>query len=84
MAKFNFYLDEKATIWYRTNFEVEAKTIEEAKELAIKKHENGELEMLSWEPVPETTELISLKENEGYSTAEIYKDDGELIFQNGI
>lgn len=83
MAKFNFYLDEKATIWYRTNFKVKAKTIEEAKELAIKKHENGELKMLSWEPILETNEVISLKQNEGYSTAEIYKDDGELIFQNG-
>lgn len=48
MEKFNFNLDQKVTTWYRTNFEVEAETLEEAKQKAIQLYETGELDDISW------------------------------------
>jgi hypothetical protein len=35
MKTFNFYLDQKVTTWYRTNYEVEAESLEEAEKKAI-------------------------------------------------
>ena len=35
MKTFNFYLDTKVTDWYRTDFEIEANSEEEAKQKAI-------------------------------------------------
>lgn len=84
MGKFNFYLDEKVTSWYRTPFEVEANNIEDARALAIEKSNNGELDELEWGQVDDTVVKMELEDNNGFSTVEIYKeDDCEMIFQNG-
>ncbi len=76
MQTFDFFLDQKITTWMRTSFSVEAETVEEAKELAIKKYENGELEEIEWEEIEEVKELLEPEENGGESTAELYLNGG--------
>ena len=76
MQKFNFYLDQKVTTWYRTNFEVEAE------KKAIELYSNAELDEINWEQIDGTIELLPIEDNAGFSTAEIYIDNGTMIFDN--
>jgi hypothetical protein len=82
MANFNFYLDQKVTTWYRTNFEVEAESLEEAEKKAVQLFEKGNLDELTWVQIDGTEELMSVDENGGFSTAEIYTDNSTMIFEN--
>lgn len=83
MEKFQFFFDQKVTSWNRTNFEVEAENYEEAKKLAIELAENGKVSEYSWEPIFETTELMSKEENDGQPTEELYSSkDYNLIYSN--
>jgi hypothetical protein len=82
MTKFNFYLDQKVTTWYRTNFEVEAESLEEAEKKAVQLFEKGNLDELTWVQIDGTEELMSVDENGGFATAEIYTDNGTMIFEN--
>ena len=60
MAIFDFYLDTKVTTWYRTPFEIEADTLEEAKEGAINFVENDHHSEISWEHIDDTIEKMSV------------------------
>jgi formylmethanofuran dehydrogenase subunit E len=83
MKEFNFYLDQKVTTWYRTNFEVEAETLEEAKKKAIQLYKEDELNEFTWEQIDDTyNEVMTIEDNGNCSTAEIYTDDGTMIFDN--
>lgn len=83
MEKFQFFFDQKVTSWNRTNFEVEAENYEEAKKLARELVENGKVSEYSWEPIFETTELMSKEENDGQPTEELYSNkDYNLIYSN--
>jgi len=77
MQKFNMFLDQKVTTWMRTEFEVEAETIEEAKKLAIQKFNDGDLLEIPWVEVDSCQEVMTVEENGGFSTAEIYYADDE-------
>jgi predicted esterase YcpF (UPF0227 family) len=79
MKTFNMYLDQKITTWMRTEFEVEAETIEEAKKLAIEKFNNGDLLEIPWQEVDSCQEVMTVEENGGFSTAEIYYVDDEAM-----
>jgi hypothetical protein len=81
MESYQFYLDTKVTTWYRTKFEVEADSIDEAKAAAIKIHKQGELDGEPWEQVDDTIENITPEENGNQPTEELYYD-GEIISQN--
>jgi len=83
MENFYFYLDQKVTTWMRTNFEVEAESFEEAVKKANEMYESGKLNDISWDEVDSTKETMDTKENDGYSTEELYYEDGNLIYQNG-
>ena len=83
MENFNFYLDQKVTTWMRTNFEVEAESFEEAVKKANEMYESGKLNDIGWDEVDSTKETMDTKENDGYSTEELYYEDGNLIYQNG-
>jgi hypothetical protein len=72
MPTFNMYLDQKITTWMRTEFNVEAETIEEAKRIAIEKLERGDLDEIGWEEVENTQEVLQPRDNGGCSTAELY------------
>ena len=82
MEKFNFDLDQKVTIWMRTPFEVEAETLEEAKQKAIEFHQKGNTENLGWEKLLDTQEFLSVEENGGEPTEEIFFNS-ENIWHNG-
>jgi hypothetical protein len=83
MENFNFYLDQKVTTWMRTNFEVEAESFEEAVKKANEMYESGKLYDISWDEVEGVKENMDTEENDGYSTEELYYEDGNLIYQNG-
>jgi hypothetical protein len=82
MTTFNFSLEEKVTIWKKTEFSVEAISLEEAKKLAIKFHNEGNTEEISWETIDNTVERITLKENNFQPTEEIYTSSYDKIWDN--
>jgi len=74
MAKFDFYLDQKCTTWYRTVFEVDAESQEEATQKAIQMYSSGELSDEPWMQIDDTTELMPKSENNGQPTEELMFD----------
>ena len=81
MENFKFDLDQKVTIWMRTPFEIEAETLEEAKQKAIEFHQKGDTENLSWVGLDETYEPLSVEENDGEPTEELFLD-GKCFWNN--
>jgi hypothetical protein len=81
---FEFYLDQKVTNWMRTNFEIEADTEEEARKMAIKFVEEGKTEEIGWDEIEGVITPLDVTDNDGYSTQEIYFEDGSMIYQNGV
>jgi len=81
---FNFYFDQKVTNWMRTNFEIEADTEEEARKMAIKFVQDGKAEEIGWDEVEGVIIPLDVHRNDGYSTQEIYFEDGSMIYQNGV
>ena len=82
MEKFKFDLDQKITVWMRTPFEIEAETLEEAKQKVIEFHQKGNTENLSWVELEGTQEILSVEENGGEPTEELFLD-GKCIWNNG-
>lgn len=85
MKTFNFYEDEKVTIWNRTYFKVEAETQEEANEKVSEAIKNGDVSDFKYttsEYIYDTVEELSVEENLGNSTIEIYSEGNELIYEN--
>jgi hypothetical protein len=83
MKSFDFYLDTKVTTWYRTPFEIEASSLEEAKQKAIEFVKEDEHSSISWEQIDETTEVMSVDENDGQSTEELYYESSKnMIWDN--
>lgn len=85
MKTFNFYQDEKVTIWNRTHFTVEAETQEEANQKvleAIKIGDISDFQHTISEYFYDSVEELSVEENSGNSTIEIYNTENELIYQN--
>ena len=72
MKTFNMYLDQKVTTWMRTEFNVEAETIEDAKVLAEEMYSRGDLDEKPWEEIMDSKEVMLPAENEGQATAELY------------
>jgi hypothetical protein len=86
METFNFYKDEKCTIWTRLKFSIKAKTYEEAvaKVLEIEEHCNYDEVQTDHEFLYDTTTELTPDLNEEKSTIEIYSSDTDkLIFENG-
>jgi hypothetical protein len=86
MKTFDFYRDEKQTIWIRTRFDIQAESYEEAlekiKEVEVDKSESYE-NTHYWEFLEETLEEITPEENKGEATLEIHSEDtDELIYTN--
>ena len=82
MKNFNFTLEQKITVWMQTPFEIEAETLEEAKQRAIEFHQNGNTESISWEELLGTQEILSVEDNGGEPTEELFFN-GENIWNNG-
>jgi len=80
---FNFYLDQKVTTWMRTNFSVEGESREVARQMAVDFVKKGNTSEIPWDEVMDTKELMSLKDNDGMSTEEIFEEDGTYVYVNG-
>lgn len=81
MESYQFYLDTKVTNWFRTKFEIEADSLEEAKAAAIKLHNGGGLDGIPWESIDDTSETMTPEENGNQPTEELFYDD-EVINTN--
>ena len=83
METFDFYLDTKVTTWYRTPFEIEAESLEEAQKLAIEFIDKDRHSEISWEHIDDTIEVMSVKENGNEPTEELYYEPvGDVIWDN--
>jgi hypothetical protein len=85
MAEFDFYLDQKHTIWYRNKFVIEADTLEEAKAQVIQlcNKDTSDLPSEDWDLLHETVEALSVKDNGGEATEELYENNsGDIIWTN--
>jgi hypothetical protein len=82
MKTFNFYLDTKITTWMRTDFEIEAKSLEEAKLKAIEFHNESNTSSIAWEENMDTQEPMSVEENGGEPTEELFDENGNCIWDN--
>jgi hypothetical protein len=82
MKTFYFFLDTKVTSWYRTEFEIEAKTKKEAEALAINFVKEGKQHDESWEKLEGTEEFMSVKDNNGQATEELRTDEFYEIWDN--
>lgn len=88
MANYKFYVDEKRTIWYRSNININANSLEEAKEIIKQKYNDNELDGFTteagWEQMEDTDTQLSPEYNDGWATEEIFCDeDDELLIDNG-
>jgi hypothetical protein len=82
MKTFNFYLDTKITTWMRTDFEIEANSLEEAKLKAIEFHDESNTSSIAWEENMDTQEPMSVGENGGEPTEELFDEEGNCIWDN--
>jgi hypothetical protein len=84
MESYSFFLDTKVTTWMRTEFEIEADSLEDAKLKAIEFHKQGNTSDISWEDIMDTQEPMSVEDNDGQPTEELYcAEDSSIIFNNG-
>ncbi len=84
METYDFDLDQKHTIWYRNKFTIEAETLEEAKAKVIEmcNTDSSNLPSDDWDLLHETVEQMSVIDNDGQSTEELYTHDGNMIWDN--
>jgi hypothetical protein len=88
--EFDFYIDEKITIWNRLKFSVEAETLEEAKDMAkfMTTNDREDIDFDDTILLYDTMEVIEPEENNGNSTLELYcqenndNNEDELIYEN--
>ena len=90
MEKFNFYQDRKVTCRERTHFDVKAESYEEA--VALVKSWQGEdvlcfeddenIIITDGETLYDTSESLSVEENGGQPTIEVFANNGEDIINN--
>lgn len=83
MEEFEFYLDQKVTTWMRTRFSVEGESRDIARQKAVDFVKEGNTSDLPWDEVMDTKEIMSLKDNDGMSTEEIFEEDGTYVYVNG-
>lgn len=81
--EFEFYIDQKHTIWYRTYFTVKAKSYEEATEKVSQMYRDNEIPTDYTDILHDTAEEMSVEENGGMSTIEVYAEGHDLVIQNG-
>lgn len=89
MKQFKFFQDEKVTIWQRTHIIVEAESEEEAlKKIEPFKTEIADsydygIDIICDEYLFDTATILSVDENGGRATIELFKNNGDYIGGNG-
>jgi hypothetical protein len=89
MKEFEFYVDKKITTWLREKHSVKAKTQKEAIDIMTKSFKkdlcNSSDTFYAQERMYDTDEYMSVLDNNGQSTAELYadtKEGDEFIIDN--
>jgi hypothetical protein len=86
MKRFDYYLDGKYTVWQRTYFSVEAETSEEAeskiKQIVDEDDIYDETHFVENEILFDTLEIMSVDENDGQTTQELFNSGDEMIWDN--
>jgi len=86
MQRFDYYVDRKVTGWQRSHLTIEAVSKEEAdmkvKEIVEDDNVYDEPHFVENEPLFETFEQMSVGENEGQATEELFDSDNTLILDN--
>ncbi len=90
MNEFNFYQDQKISLWKRLFFKVKAENYDKALEIvkAMKNEdvfcfEDGNIIQFSHaERLDDTEEQLSLKDNNGNPTLELFNEEGNHIADN--
>lgn len=86
MQTFNFYRDQKCSVWDRRRFEVKAETYEQAVAKVLEMEENDDYDEVDpiYEVLYDTLNDLTPNENYNFSTIEIYsRDSNNIIFENG-
>lgn len=83
MKTYDFYVDQKVTTWMRTKFTIEAESDEIARQKAVDAVRQGDVDDIPWDEVMDTKEVMSVQENGGASTTEIFENDGTYVWTNG-
>jgi len=86
MQTFDFYRDQKCSVWERKSFRIEADNYEDALKKVLEMEDNDDYDEVdcAYEIIYETLDDLTPDVNEGKSTTEIYsKDKNEIIFENG-
>lgn len=79
---YDFFLDEKVTIWNRTFFHINAKNLKEAKIKAKEQFDSGQIENeYNFETLYETEISLNPENNGGRSTKELFYNN-KLIKTN--
>ncbi len=80
--EFDFYSDEKKTIWYRVHFTVRAETEEEAMHIAKEMFDKQDYGDADYEQLTDTVEDMSIGDN-GMETRELFKyPNGDYVKNN--
>lgn len=79
MENFKFMIDRKCTVWFREYHEIEANSLEEAKEIILKNEYNGKLdESFMYQDMLDDT----IQETNDFEIIE--EETGETILSNLI
>ena len=86
MKYFDFYKDEKVTIWERMRFSVIAENrkaaVERVKQLSKTSFvESDDLQINSYEILSETIKALTVEDNQGAPTVKYFEDNGNQVFQ---
>jgi len=85
MKTFDFYRDEKCSVWTRSEFSVEAETYEQAVQKVLDMEDNCDFDDSPCEVLYDTMTELTPDVNEDKSTIELFSSDtNALIFENGI
>ena len=76
------YLDYKCTVWRRIHFSEKQNDVDKILE-DIKGGYHPDIVDAEYETLYDTSEDMTVEENEGCSTIELYDFEGELLFKNG-
>lgn len=86
METFSYYFDEKVAIWNRNYFTVDAESKEEADQIAkdyiLEKDIDWDIDITFSEYLYDTSSNLSVEENGGEPTLELFTDENELLYVN--
>ena len=86
MAKFEFHIDKKCTIWIRESHQIESESYLEARKIMMDNFRVSATDntFVMQELQYETLEDLSVQDNDNMPTAELLNPEGDTITDNTI